>query len=151
MHAETYSHNNEDQRTQLFRRIYLSLYWKGCVWEGVGDWTELQHIDPTLMAIIAFLSCSPGLLSGGLGAQPLWDIALIPASSLQLIWRSELQLLNRGSWGTPLLGAGSLYRLQLTRSSCASSYIIVLRPLNSARRQSVISTDIIDRMHLLFT
>ena len=20
--------------------------WKGCVWEGVGDWTELQHIDP---------------------------------------------------------------------------------------------------------
>ena len=28
------------------RKIYLSLYWKGCVWEGVGDRTELQHIDP---------------------------------------------------------------------------------------------------------
>ena len=32
--------------TQFFRKIYLSLYWKGCVWEGVGDRTELQHIDP---------------------------------------------------------------------------------------------------------
>ena len=38
--------NNNDERTQFFRKIYLSLYWKGCVCEGVGDWTELQHIDP---------------------------------------------------------------------------------------------------------
>ena len=30
----------------LLNQIYLSLYWKGCVWEGVGDRTELQHIDP---------------------------------------------------------------------------------------------------------
>ena len=29
----------------VLRKIYLSLYLKGCVWEGVGDWTELQHID----------------------------------------------------------------------------------------------------------
>ena len=32
-----------------FRKIYLSLYWKGCVWEGVGLQTELQHIDPPLL------------------------------------------------------------------------------------------------------
>ena len=39
--------------TQSFRKIYLSLYWKGSkgllkvlLWEGVGDRTELQHIDP---------------------------------------------------------------------------------------------------------
>ena len=31
----------------VLRKIYLSLYLKGfCVWEGVGDQTELQHIDP---------------------------------------------------------------------------------------------------------
>ena len=29
----------------FFKKIYLSLYLKGCVWEGVGDRTELQHID----------------------------------------------------------------------------------------------------------
>ena len=32
--------------SQFFRKIYLSLYWKDCVWEGVGDWKELKHIDP---------------------------------------------------------------------------------------------------------
>ena len=31
----------------VLRKIYLSLYLKGsCVREGVGDQTELQHIDP---------------------------------------------------------------------------------------------------------
>ena len=38
--------HNKDERTQFFRKIYHSLYWNGCVWEGVGDRTELQHIDP---------------------------------------------------------------------------------------------------------
>ena len=44
-----------------------------------------------------------GCLTRGLGAQPLWDMVLIPASSLQL--------LNQGSWGPPLLDAGSLYHI----------------------------------------
>ena len=54
--------------------------------------TELNCniLTPTLMAITAFLSRSPGLLNGDLGAQPFCDMFLIPASSLQL------QLLNRG-------------------------------------------------------
>ena len=30
----------------VLRKIYLSLYLKGCVWEGVGVRTDLQHIDP---------------------------------------------------------------------------------------------------------
>ena len=64
-------HNNDEQ-TQFFRKIYLSVYWKGLVWEGVGDWTELQHIDPqTLLATRAFLSRSPWLLNRGPGDQPL--------------------------------------------------------------------------------
>ena len=68
-------------------------------------------LTPTLMAITAFLYRSPGLVNRGPGAQPLWDMVLIPASSLKLIWGSELQLLNWGSWGPPLLGAGSLYSI----------------------------------------
>ena len=56
----------------------------------VGDRTELQHIDPpTLLAITAFLSRSPGLLNRGpWGPSLCWDMVLIPASSLQLIWTS---------------------------------------------------------------
>ena len=71
----------------------------------VGDWTELQLIDPHSYGhnSVFFLCCS----TGGLGAQPLWDMVLILASSLQL----QLQLLNRGAWGLPLLGAGSLYSI----------------------------------------
>ena len=63
---------NKDERKQFFRKIYLSLYWKGWVWEGVGDWTELQHTDPHSsgyhsLYFPVLLGCS----TGGLGAQPL--------------------------------------------------------------------------------
>ena len=49
-------------------------------------------------------------------------MVLIPASSLQLIWGSELQLLNWGSWGPPLLGAGSLYSILSPTNSCPVSW-----------------------------
>ena len=69
------------------------------------------------MAIKAFLSRSPGLLNRGPGAQPLWDMFLIPASSLQLVW-----------------------------TSCRRGYIIIWRPLffalNSTPRQSRLYPDI---------
>ena len=59
-------------------------------------------------------------------------MVLIPASSLQL------QLLNQGP-ENPLcwvLVLSTAAYLQLTRTSCAPSYIIFLRPLNSTCRQS---------------
>ena len=123
MHAEHIEHN-KDERTQIFWKIYLSLYWKGCVWEGDGDRTKTAtYWSPTLLAIAAFLSRSPGLLNRGpWGPSLCWDMVLIPASSLQLIW-----------------------------TSCRRGYIIILRALNSNRRQSRVSPDIHDRMHLLFT
>ena len=42
------NHNNDTIKTSdtVLRKIYLSFYWKGCVGEGVGDLTELQHINP---------------------------------------------------------------------------------------------------------
>ena len=49
----------------VLRKIYLSLYLKGCVWEGVGDRTELQYINPPplLSPSALCLSRSPGLLN----------------------------------------------------------------------------------------
>ena len=32
--------------TQFLEKYTSHFIWKGCVWEGVGDRTELQHIDP---------------------------------------------------------------------------------------------------------
>ena len=103
--------------TQWRRKIYLSLYLKRFEWviKGFTVWKVSWRLNrtatywpPTLMAITAFLSRSHGLLNQG----PLWDMVLIPASSLQLIWTPTDLNSNcsiGGSWGPPLLGAGSLY------------------------------------------
>ena len=66
----------KDERTKFFRKIYLSLYSKGLqkVLSVRGELETEQNcniLTPTLLAIPAFLSCSPGLLNRGLGAQPL--------------------------------------------------------------------------------
>ena len=101
----------------------------------VGDWTELQHIDPHSYShhSVSFpfsWVAQPG--AWGPSFSGTWSLFQHLLSN----W-SELQLLNRGSWWPPLLGAGSLYSiLSPTRTSCAPSYIIVLRPLNSTCRQS---------------
>ena len=67
---------------------YIShLIWTGSkgllkvlLWEGVGDRTELLHIDPLLMAITAFLSYSPGLLNQGSGGPA--SLGHVPHSSI---------------------------------------------------------------------
>ena len=45
----TYPHRtqrrNKDERHSLLEKYTSHFIWKGCVWEGVGDRTELQHID----------------------------------------------------------------------------------------------------------
>ena len=44
MHAE---HNDTMKTSDSLLEKYTSHFiWKGCVWEGVGDRTELQYIDP---------------------------------------------------------------------------------------------------------
>ena len=59
------NHNNDTIKMSdtVLTKIYLSLYLKSYVWEGVGDRTELQHIDPPLLWPSAFLSRSQGLLN----------------------------------------------------------------------------------------
>ena len=37
---------HKDDATQFLEKYTSHFIWKGCVWEGVGDRTELQHIDP---------------------------------------------------------------------------------------------------------
>ena len=64
IYMQKHIQHSKDERTQFFRKIYLSLYWKGCVWEGVGDRTKTAtYWPPTLLATTAFLSRSPGLLN----------------------------------------------------------------------------------------
>ena len=51
MHAHLYAEHNNDtikttSDTVLLEKYTSHFIWKGCVWEGVEDRTELQHIDP---------------------------------------------------------------------------------------------------------
>ena len=82
--------------------------WKGCVWEGFGDRTELQHIDPHSYGHQHFFPVLLVCSTGGPGASPLWVLVFSTASYLQLVWSPTAQ---SGAWGLPLLGAGFLYRI----------------------------------------
>ena len=107
---------------------------KGIICERwVGDWTELQHTDPpTLLATAAFISRSPGLLGRGLGLQPL----LGHGSHFSIFSPTDLNFLSPGLYNN----LTSTYFLRASQFE-----------LNSTLRQSRLSPDIFDRMHLLFT
>ena len=100
IYIQKHIQHNKDERTQFFRKIYLSLYWKGCVWEVVGDWTELQHIDRHSYG------------HNSVSFQFSWAAQLGAwGSSLSRTWSSFQHLLSNCNWGPPLLGVGSLYSI----------------------------------------
>ena len=132
------------------------------MWEGVGDWTELQHIDrhPYGHYSVSF--------PFSWAAQPgAWEPSLSgTCSSFQhlLSNSSELQLHNWGPWGLLQLGAGSLYSIlsptdsiflsprlynNLTSTLLPASVTIShsIQPLDSQGYILIF----LDRMHLLFT
>ena len=85
MHAESQRQHNKDERHSSLEK-YTSHFIERVVSERELETEQTCNIlTPTPMATTVFLSYSPGLLNRGMGAQPLWDMFLIPASSLQLI------------------------------------------------------------------
>ena len=66
-YADACKRHNKDERHSLLEK-YTSLFiWKGCVWEGVGDRTELQHIDPHSYGHQRFFPVLLGCSTGDLG------------------------------------------------------------------------------------
>ena len=65
--------HNKDERTLFFSKIYLSLYWKVCVWEV--SWRpnkDCNILSPQLFWLSQpFLPVLLGCSTGGLGPQPL--------------------------------------------------------------------------------
>ena len=124
-----------DKRTQFFRKIYLPLYWKGCVWEV--SWrlnrTATYRPPPQLFwQSQPFFPVLLGCSTGGLGAQPL----LGHGSHSSIFSPTDLNFLS------PWL----YYNLMPTYFLRASQFA-----LNSTSRQLRSPPDIFDRMHLLLT
>ena len=129
------------------------------MWEGVGDGTELQHIDPHSYGHNSVSSLFSW--AAQLGA---WGPTLLGAGSLNRIlsptdW-SPTATAQSGAWGPTLLGAGFLYRIlsPIDWSSCAynssmptfflwASQITLIQPIHG----QVYILIFLDWMHLLFT
>ena len=132
--------NNNVERTQFFRKIYLSHFIRnGCerVAKGLCVRGELEteqtatYWPPIPLSLAALLSRSAGLLNRG-SRVPIalcWMLVLSTASYLQLL----LQLTE------PLCGPGFDIHLLLVGVTFAT---------NSTSPQSRLYPDIFDRMHL---
>ena len=134
--------HNKDERRYFFRKYTSHFIWQGskglqkvllCE-RWVGDWTELQHIDPTLMAITAFLSRFPGLLNRGPGG----PISLEHDPHSSIFSPTDLNFLSPG-----------LYNNLTSTYFLRASEFHSIQPLDSQGRTW--SPDIFDWMHLLFT
>ena len=144
MHAESKWRHNKDERTQFFRKIYLSLYLKGfrkgyegyyCVRGDLETEQNCNLLTPTLLAITAFsFPFSWAAQPGGWGPSISWDMVLTPASSLKLIWSTS-------RWGYIIFWRPP--------TSCERHNSHSIQPLDSQGRPW--SFDFFDRMHLLFT
>ena len=126
-----------------------------------GSWRpskDCNLLNPTLMAITAFLSSSPGLLNRGPGGSA--SLGHGPHSSIF----SPTATAQSGAWGPPLLSAGSLYRilsptdLNVLSPGLYNNLTSTLLPVNVTMSHSIQPLDsqrhiliFLDRMHLLFT
>ena len=83
---------NHDEQHSSLEKYTSHFIRKGCVWEGVGDWTELQHIDPHSYGhnSVSF----PLSWAAYPGAQPLWVLDFSTASYLRLIWSPTADFLS---------------------------------------------------------
>ena len=74
--------------TQFLEKYTSHFIWKGCVWEGVGDQTELQHIDVPSSSghsIVSFSFSRVAQLEAR-GPRSLLGAVFSTASFLQLFW-----------------------------------------------------------------
>ena len=83
MHAHNDAMKTSD--TVLEKNIPLILYERVVCEKEMETEQNCNILTPSLMAITAFLSRSPGLLNRWPGALPLWVLVFSTASSLQLI------------------------------------------------------------------
>ena len=96
------------------------------MWEGVGDWTELQHIDPHFYGHNVSFPFS-------WAAQPVAKGPSLSGTCSSFQHLLSNWPLNRGPEG-PLcwvLVLSTATFLQLSWTSCCRGYMIIIRPLNS--------------------
>ena len=167
MHPETPRHNKDERRHSSLEKYTSHFIWKGskgllkvllCERELEAEQNG-NILTPTLIAITAFLSRSPGVLNRG----PSLSGTCSSFQHLLSNW-SELQLLNRWSWAPPLcwvlvfstasylqltdfLSSPGLYNCSTSTFFLWASQITLNQPVHGQGYILIF----LDRMHLLFT
>ena len=157
-----HKHNDTIIKTSdtVLRKIYLSLYLKGlCV---RGSWRPNRtatYWPPTLLAITAFISRSPGLLKREPWGPASLGHILILASSHQLVWSPNCSI---GGLRAPFAGCRhslvwspnwltscltELYNSSTTTFFLWASQITLIQPIHGQNYTLLF----LDRMHQLFT
>ena len=108
-----HSQHNNDERTQFFRKIYLSKFIRnGCerimCERWVGDWTDSNILTP--------------------------NSSVFSSTSFSFCWAAQSGILRAHS---PLLGAGSLYSIlsPTNWTSCRTGLYYCFRPPTSCERR----------------
>ena len=147
--CRTQRHNEDEWRSSFRKNIPLTLFERIVCERELETEQNCNILTPTLLAITAFLSRSPGLLN--------------PASSHQLVWSPNSQS------GVPrhfLPGADFLYRILSSWSGLQTNWLPVFTELHNSSTPTFLWASqialiqpihgqgyniLIDRMHLLFT
>ena len=146
-HDQLYKHicmqNHSDDTIKTGDTVLLEKYtshfiWKGCVWEGVGDRTELQHIDPHSYGHRRFFPVHLGCSTVGLGA----SLSGTCSSIQHLLSNCNCSIGGRrahsaGCWLSLLHLVSNWSDHQTDWISCALSYIIVQCPPSSGGRHKL--------------
>ena len=111
---------NKDERHSSLEK-YTSHFIERVVCEKELETEQNCNIStPTLLAITAFLSRSPGLLNRGPGGPA--SLEHVPQSSIF----SPTATAQSGAWGPTLLGAGLLYRILSPAHLISNSSVLQL-------------------------
>ena len=155
--------HNKDERHSSLEKYTSHFIWKGCVWEGVGEWTELQHIDPhsighNRVSVPFSWAAQPGAsgpsLSGTCSSiQHLLSNCNCSIGGLRAhsagCWLSLPYLVSNSSDRqlTDFLSSPGLYNNLTSTLLPASVTIALIQPVHGQDYILIF----LDRMHLLFT
>ena len=127
--------NDKDARRKICSSHFIARVRKGllrvCMWEGVGDRTELKYFDPSLLWPSRCVFLVLLMLNGRPRGSLCWVLASFTTSYQQLLWTPTHQGPKplRPSVAFPTTSRLQLAATQLARRT-QLSYIIVRRPLD---------------------
>ena len=136
-HTQHYNDTIINRRAKASLKICTSHFicnvWKGllnvCVWEGVGDRTELKYFDPHSYGRQRCVFLVLLMLNRGAWGPLCWVLAFFTASYQQLLWSPNSIGVPKGPLGRVWLSLPQLVYNSVSNCNCNSNSTVVLTAL----------------------